>query len=329
MTTTLPTVGIDLAKAKFDVVVQAGTLTRHKVFAQGPQSAQQVLRWLRRYNLTQAHFCMEATGTLGDELAADLHTAGQVVSIINPVALKAFRQTTRTRTKTDKTDAGLLARYCRLHQPAIWEPPAPEFRQLQALERRLEALQAMRQQELNRLSSGVRAEAVTTSIHTILTALEAEIAHVERLITAHLQASPDLQQQHDLLCSIKGVGTATARKVLAECGDLRRFPSARQLAAFAGVTPREFQSGSSVRGKPRMSKVGSAQLRKALFFPAIVAKRFNPIIQPFCQRLADRGKHKLAIIGAAMRKLLHLMFGVIHSNRPFDPNFHPARSLPA
>lgn len=321
MNTSLPTVGIDLAKAKFDAVLMQGTVSRHKVFVQGNESAKQVLNWLRRYNVLHAHFCLEATGTFGDELAAELYAAGHRVSVINPAALKAFRQTTRTRTKTDKTDAGLLARYCHLHQPAAWQPPAPEFRELQALVRRLEALQHMRQQERNRLSSGVRAEAVTTSIQTILVALETEIAQVERLIEAHFDRSPNLRHQQTLLCSIKGIGPVTARKILAERGDLRRYASARQLAAFAGVTPREFQSGSSVHGKPRMSKIGSAQLRKALFFPALTAKRFNPIIHEFCQRLTQRGKHPLAIIGAAMRKLLHLIYGVIKSGKPFDPNF--------
>jgi len=98
------------------------------------------------------------------------------------------------------------------------------------------------------------------------------------------------------------------------------------VAAQAGLTPRQRQSGTSVHGKPRLSKQGASQLRKTLYFPAIVAMRHNPIIRAFAQRLAERGKAKMAIVCACMRKLLHLVYGVLKTGLPFDPNYTAARA---
>ena len=189
-----------------------------------------------------------------------------------------------------------------------------------ALARRLESLHQVRQQESNRLASAQRSPLVAESIQTILTALDQEIARVERLLHDHIQQHPDLKAQHDLLRSIPGIGDKTATTLLAECGDIPSFTDARALAAFAGLTPKQHQSGTSVHGKPRLSKIGSDRLRKALYFPAITALRHNPIIKAFCDQLLARGKPKMAVIGAAMRKLLHLAYGVLKSGKPFDPD---------
>ncbi len=318
--TTLPIVGVDLAKHKFDFALLHGKRLIHDVLPNDTDGAQALHQWLVAHHIEQAHICMEATGTYGDDLAAGLHALGHRVSILNPTVLKAFRQSTLTRTKNDRIDAVLLARYCAVHQPEPWTPPAPEIRELQALVRRLESLQQMRQQERNRLTSGERSAVVTDSIATILQALDTEIEHLAQLIHDHIQRHPHLREQHDLLKTIPGIGDKTATTILAECGDLRAYPSARELAAYAGLTPKEFRSGSSVNGKPRLSKIGSSRLRQALYFPAISAKRYNPIIQAFCDRLLLRGKHTMTVIGAAMRKLLHLAYGVVKSGHPFDPN---------
>ena len=124
-----------------------------------------------------------------------------------------------------------------------------------------------------------------------------------------------------MLISIPGVAELTAARLLAEIQDVRRFESARQLAAYAGVTPRQFTSGTSVHGKSRMSKMGNVHLRKHLYMPAMVAKRCNPIIQEFCERLKERNKLPKVVIGAAMRKLLHIAYGILKSEQPFDPDF--------
>lgn len=322
-------VGIDIAKAKVDVAVWDGRHYRHHTFTQTPTGQQALVAWLAGLAGTVARVCLEATGTYGDEVAQVVHEAGYPLSVLNSAVLKAFRQSTLTRTKNDRTDAALLARYGAVHQPALWTPPAPEFRELQALVRRWDSLQQVRQQELNRQESAQRSAEVQHSIEMILGTLEAEIARLEQLIRDHIERYPHLKAQHDLLQTIDGIGSKTATALLAECGDLRRFASAREAAAYAGLTPKEHVSGSSVHGPPHLSKTGSARLRKLLYFPAIVAKQHNPIIRAFCDQLLARGKHTMTVIGAAMRKLLHLAYGVIKSGKPFDPHYCPQRAARA
>jgi transposase len=125
----------------------------------------------------------------------------------------------------------------------------------------------------------------------------------------------------DLLVTIPGIGKLTAAKLLGEIRNIQDFQSARQLAAYAGLTPRNFLSGTSVHKKSRLSKTGNAHLRKLLFMPAITAKRWNPIVHTFCDRLILSGLRPMEVIGAAMRKLIHLVFGILKSGRPFDPNY--------
>lgn len=318
-------VGMDIAKAKVDVAAWDGRRSRHHTFAQTPAGFQALVAWLADLAGPVARVCLEATGIYGDEVAQAVHEAGYRVSVLNPAVLKAFRQSTLTRTKNDRTDATLLARYGAVHQPATWTPPAPEFRELQALVRRWDSVQQLRQQELNRQESARRSSEVQHSIETILAVLDAEMGRLEQLIHAHIERHPDLKAQHDLLQTIDGIGPKTATALLAECGDLRRFASAREAAAYAGLTPKEHISGSSVHGRPRLSKTGSARLRKLLYFPAIVAKQHNPIVRAFCDQLLARGKHLMTVIGAAMRKLLHLAYRVLKSGQPFNPAYRSQR----
>jgi transposase len=231
-----------------------------------------------------------------------------------------------SRTKTDKADAQLIARFCRMHQPPAWSPPAPELRELQALRelplvRRLEALEQMRQMEENRLETGLESATVRAQVQEHIAYLQGQIEAVRVLIRSHIDQHPTLQSQRDLLTSIPGIADTTAALLLAELGAVKRFQSARQVAAFAGLVPRLRQSGSSVRGRSCLSKAGSPRLRKSLYFPALTALQWNPSIRAMGERLRARGKSKMLIVGAAMRKLLHLAFGVLKSGRTFDPTF--------
>jgi transposase len=202
-----------------------------------------------------------------------LFDAGHRVSVVNPAAVKAFAASRLTRTKTDKVDAELIARFCLAQQPEAWQPPAPEVRQLQALVRRLESLIEMRVAEENRLSSGVSIDAVRESLETHIAYLIEEIKDTERLIREHIDNHPDLKEQSDLLDSIPGIASTTAALLLAEITNFKQYKSTRQVAAYAGLVPRERRSGSSVRGRTCLSKIGNARLRKALYFPAITALR--------------------------------------------------------
>ncbi len=113
----------------------------------------------------------------------------------------------------------------------------------------------------------------------------------------------------------------TAANLLAECGDIAKYEGGRQLAAYAGLSPQERLSGSSVRGRTRLCKIGSARLRKSLYMPAVVGLRYNPAVQAFAERLRARGKHTRSILGAIMHKYLHWVYGVLKSGRPFDAEF--------
>ena len=318
----LSALGIDIAKLKFDVCLMntQGKL-KHKVFPNTASGFAQLAAWLSKQQVERPHACMEATGAYGEALAYDLHAAGHKVSVINPAAVRAFAGSRLSRTKTDKVDAELIARFCLAQQPLAWTPPAPEVRELQALVRRLEALIEMRVAEENRLEAGSVVAAVRSSVEAHVAYLDAETKRTEELIRHHIDSHPTLKQQSALLDSIPGVGETTAALLLAEIVDVTQYRSARQVAAYAGLVPRERRSGSSVRGRTRLSKIGNARLRKALYFPAITALRCSPFFKAWAEGLRQRGKCKMSVIGAAMRKLVHLAYGVLKTGKPFDPEW--------
>jgi transposase len=312
--------GIDIAKAKFDVTLRRPDgKVRRKSCPNVPLGFQELEAWLHRHGVTHVHAGLEATGTYGDALATWLHDRGHRVSVVNPAIIHAYAATQLTRSKTDRLDADLIAQYVATQQPPAWTPPAPEVRQLQALVRRLDALHGMRTQEANRLSAGVVVVDVRAASEAVLASLDAQIAHVQQLIRDQLDQHPGLRTQRDLLTTIPGIGEATAAVLIAELFD-KPYTSARQAAAFAGLVPRIIESGT-LRGRARLSKIGPGRLRKALYFPAVTALRCNPTIRAVHDRLRAAGKPTMVIIGAAMRKLIHLAFGVLKSGRTYDPTY--------
>jgi transposase len=318
--TTYAYLGIDIAKRSFDAVLLQDGRTRHHQFTNTTAGFAQLQAWLRDHTTVPVHAGLEATSRYGDALALFLYHHGIRVSVLNPARTHAFAKSELSRTKTDKADAALIARFVAAHQPPAWTPPPPEQQQLQALARRLEALQAMRQQERNRWDLEDATSVLAESLQAHLAHLDQQIGQLQQRLRAHLRAHPTLQQRCALLQSIPGIGECTALKLLAELPPCR---SARQAAAHAGLSPRQRDSGSSVRGKAHLSKTGNARLRKALYLPAVVAMRCNPILREFAQRLGGRGKPKMAVVGAVMRKLLHQAHGVLKHGQPFDPNYAP------
>lgn len=311
-------VGIDISKQKFDVALLRHGKLRHKTFPNTPAGHTALIDWLQSHRIAAAHACLESTNVYGEALAEQLHDHGYMVSIVNPARIKGFAQSELSRTKTDKADAGVIARFCAALKPAPWTPDSPEIRQLRALVRRLEALMDMRQQEVNRLHVAPTIIAETIKAH--ISYLDLNIKTTRQLIRDHIDNHPDLKHKRSLLESIPGIGEATIPVILAEFADVTRFGNAKRLAAFIGVAPRERQSGSSVRGRTVLSKIGRSQLRKAFFMPALVALRYNPLLKAMKERMLAAGKAKMAIVGAAMRKLVHLIYGVLKSGRPFDAN---------
>lgn len=314
--------GIDIAKLKFNACLLRGDgKLKHKVFVNTAAGFDQLAGWLIKQHITRVHACLEATGSYGEALALFLHGAGHAVSVMNPAAIKAYAASRLSRTKTDRVDAEVIARFCATQRPTVWAPPAPEVRALQALVRRLESLVEMRVAESNRAAAGGVDGDVQRSLEEHLSYLRAEIKRTEALIRGHIATHPRLRQQCALLVSIPGIGEATAAMLLAEVAGNKHYTSARQVAAYAGLAPRERQSGSSVRGRARLSKVGSPRLRRALYFPALTALRCNPLVRQWAERLRARGKCKMVVVGAAMRKLMHLAYGVLKTGCPFDPQW--------
>ncbi len=312
--------GIDVSKETFHACVLSDQREATKVFPNSPKGFAQVLVWLKNRNVGEFHACMEATGAYWEALAVYLHEREQYVSVINPARIKAFAQSELLRTKTDAVDAALIARFCKSQSPERWIPPPPEIRALQALVRHYEHLKATRVQQSVYAQSS-EAAVVKASIREVIATLDEQIARVEQEIRQHFDDHPDLKRKRDLLTSIPGIGETTAGSLLAEIPHLDRFESAKAVAAFAGLSPRHRRSGTSIHGRPRLCKTGNSRLRKALYMPAIVALRFNPILKIFADRLLAAGKHKRLIIGAVMRKLLVLAYGILRSGRRFDANY--------
>jgi transposase len=310
-------VGVDIAKTKFDVALLRQGKYRSKVFPDSAEGHQQFLAWLRTHGAEAAPVCMEATGSYFEPLACFLADHQVRVSVVNPAAVAAFAHAELSRTKTDRTDARLIARFAASQQPPAWSPPTRHIRQLRDLMRRIEDLQQIERQEQNRLD--VATDTTRASIQSVLDTVQREIKTLRQLIRDHIDRHPDLQDKARLLDSIPGIGEATVAWLLAEIR-FENFSGAAALAAFTGLSVRLRRSGSSLNAKPRLSKTGSSRLRRILYFPAMSACTHNPLVRAFYQRLLANGKTKKQALCAAMRKLLHIAYGVIKSGKPFNPN---------
>jgi len=309
--------GIDISKQHFDVALLAESGKRkNKKFKNTDQGFDALMAWLELQNASEIHACMEATNVYGNRLAEYLFDHGIAVSMVNPARVKGFAQSELLRTKTDKQDASLIARFCQAMKPRLWEPEPLVIRQLKALVKRLDMLLEMRQQEVNRLD--VADEVVRPDIEHHIQELDQRILRLKDEIKNHIDDDPGLKEQKELLLSIPGIGEKTLATVLAYFASISRFDNAKKLASFCGVAPRVRESGTSVKGRGGMSKIGSSHLRKALFFPAMVALRYNPALKQLRNRLLEKGKPKMVIIGAAMRKLIHIIYGVLKNRTPFD-----------
>lgn len=312
--------GIDVSKQKFDVALLRGGKFKNKAFKNNKEGFENLSLWLQKQGVEHSHVCLEATSTYGEKLAAHLHDAGHMVSIVNPARIKGFAQSELLRTKNDKVDAGLIARFCLAMSPEAWIPPAPAIRDLQALVRRADALIAMRIQEENRL--GVSHSTVEHSIKEHISYLESEIEKIKNQIREAMNNDSNLKSKRDLLVSIPGISDTTIAVILSELNALEHFDNPRKVVAFIGLAPKDTLSGTSVKGKPRICKIGNSRLRKALYMPALAAIKHNPIIAIFYNRLKEKGKKGKVIVCAIMRKLVHMIFGILKSGMPFNPNYH-------
>lgn len=317
--------GVDVSKAKLDCMLLDSTTgkVKSKSIPNTAAGFGQLLEWLAKQKAPNAHVVMEPTGVYHEPAALALTDAGLTLSLVNPAQLRQFAQGLGVKTKTDKADSTVLARYGATQQPEDWQPPSKSARHLKALLSRRDAVADDLQREQNRqeaIDFGVSPDEVKQSIVQSIDFLQAELKRLEGMIDEHIDSDPDLRGKKELLETIPGVGERVSSNLTALFA-AKTFGSAEQLAAYLGLVPVQWESGSSVRGRPRMSKAGPSHLRKLLYMPAVVARQWNPHIKSFSDRLLARGKTKMAVIGACMRKLAHLCFGVVHSGRPYDPNF--------
>ncbi|MEM7588608.1 MAG: IS110 family transposase [Myxococcota bacterium] len=317
--------GVDVAKKTFDVsLLQEENRHKSARFTNTSNGYKNLWKWLKKRKATGCFACLEATGSYGENLALFLHENGIQVSIVNPARVKGFRQSELGRTKTDEADAALIARFCRAMKPDVWEPPASHVRMLQALVYRLENLNTMLRQESNRLQ--VIHEGLKENVKLSIQFIEKQISDLKKQIKEHINKHEDLKEKQKLLESIPGVGDVTIATILTFLEQPQKFRCAKQVAAFVGLNPKQCLSGSSVRGRTRLSKTGNSLLRRSLYMPALSAKRCNPVLAAFARHLQKEGKSNMVILGAIMRKLMHIIYGVLKSGQPFNPSLCSPRA---
>lgn len=287
-------------------------------FPNTPEGFEALQVWLNEHGITQLHACMEATNIYWEALATWLHAQGFTVSVVNPAHIKGYAQATMQRNKTDKLDSAVIASFCATQHPTAWQPLSAAHRRLRALVRHREDLLQIRLQQQNRLRDTTDT-LVLSSLQAVLDTIATQLTAVERAIKEHLAAHAELRTNLELLTAIVGIGAVTAAKLLSEFGDIEQYASAKAVAADAGLTPSQFESGTSVQRRPRLSKLGKAGIRAALYWPAITAMTRCLAFKAFAKRLAARGKSKKVILGAVMRKLVHIIYGVLKHRIPYDP----------
>jgi transposase len=312
--------GLDIAKAKADVcLLRPDGQYVEAAFENTNAGHTRFLEWIEIHaQKASVHAGLESTGSYSRAWCDLLHAAGHTVSLLNPARPKAYSQACGQRNKTDRVDARLLARFVADQKPHRWTPPDDAADLLKELVRRREDLLALRQSEKNRVESS-RSTAVRQSLARSIKNFDQEIAQIQKEMDALVASNAKLKKAEQLLRTLKGVGKLTARTIMAELPDVSHFERGRQVAAYAGLCPRRHESGSTVRKGGKLSKIGNASLRKALYLPAITAMKHNPLLKIFAERLLSQGKPKMVVVGAVMHKLLRIAFAILKTQKPFDP----------
>ena len=316
-------VGIDVSAATLDVALDRG---RGEVwtgrFENSATGHKRLIKMLSKKGQI-ARVCVEATGVYHLDAALALQAEPSIeVMVANPRATKDFARAQMQRSKTDQTDALSLLEFVRRMEFEAWEPPPREILELRTLSRHLAALATMRAQEKNRRHAldqvAGLGDPVREAIEEHIQYLDGTIRELQAQALEVITASPALAAAFEHLVSVKGIAQASAIAILAELAVLPKDMRAREWVAHAGLDPRRQQSGTSVKGQVRISKVGNRHLRRALYMPAIVAVQHEPRIKAFYEKLLARGKKPMQANVAVMRKLLHAIYGMLHHDRDFD-----------
>jgi transposase len=310
--------GLDVAKDKLDVVLHRGSQKSHRVFLNTAAGFQQLHAWMSGVPSSQVLVCLEATGSYSDGIAAFLVEQGYGTALLNPAVLVNYRKSENIRSKTDKLDAELLARYAQQHQPRLWRPlPQPVQSLRRLLEYRTDVLR-MQQQERNRLHAGRLTDWTRAQVQEHVQILQRQLKAAEKQIKTFLKSQTDLCALWERLQSIPGIGWLSAALLIALIGDIGRFQRVGALVSLAGLALVERESGTSVHAHPHIDRHGYPQLRQVLYWAAIAALRTDAQMQAWAARLRERGKAGKVVLVAVMRKLLHIVYGVWKTQTDYD-----------
>ncbi|CAN5230952.1 IS110-like element IS621 family transposase [soil metagenome] len=317
-------IGIDVADQTVDAALhQEGGRGAAAVFPRTPKGMAELAAWARREAGQGANLraVMEATGRFSTQAIAWLLEADSAIApaCVNPLHAKRFGQSLGVRNKTDRTDARVLARMGAERKPTPYEAPDKLTLELRSLVRERRGLVTERESTRLQIKAGSDSAFVDKQrerrLKELVKAVARMDAEIARVVATDAKMSADVKR----LMTIPGVGIVTAVAMLAELGDLRRFTSGRQLAAFAGVSPRRCESGSSVRGRTRMSKQGSPVARAILYMSAVTAKGQGKEMAETYERLLAAGKKPKSALGAIMRKQLVLMRALLVTGKDYEP----------
>ncbi len=317
-------VGIDVSHKELVIVVSVkGKARKAKTFENTPSGHHAIIQLLSKLK-GESRVCLEATGIYHFDLAVALSRAeGIEVMVINPKASHNFAKVLMKRSKTDAVDAEILAIYCERMPFEAWQRPADEYIALKAISRRIATLTKLKTQTKNQLHA-LNATAETPAL--VIEHIEELIEVLDKQIQVHRDSALELIYRHDelaeayaLITGIKGIAQASAVQMLGELMILPQDMSAKQWVAYAGLDPRQFESGSSVAKKSRISKAGNKFVRQALYMPALVATRHEPHVKGYyAHMINDNGLKKIQAVCAVMRKLLHAIHGMLKAKKEFD-----------
>ena len=311
-------VGVDVAKDKIDVAFEKDGHFKHNVFSNNSKDHKEFFEWLNRHT-SLPWVCMEATGHYSIGIADFLTEHSIRVSVINPFQVKNFAKASLARNKNDLIDSKIITQFGQRMRPRIYQSTPAEQKEIKDLTKLLDMLKAQLIQLTNQLHS-TQGTIARKALEKMSQNFEKEIAQLEKEIANLIARNEQLNEQFRLLTSIKGIGKLTAFRVIALMPHINSFSTAKQFAAYIGITPKSHQSGYFV-GKTTISRLGDGRLRKSLYMAALVAKNYNKALANFVSRLQMKGKTPKTIICAVMRKLAHIIFGVLKSKQPFNENF--------
>ena len=310
-------VGVDIAKDKFDVCLLKGERKVKKVFNNTPTGFKSFEALLKK-STDNPWVCMEATGFYSIALSDYLHTHEIPVSVVNPAQVKYFSAAKLTRNKNDNVDADVIRDFACVMEPRPYEPPPSWKIELREHMQLISVLERQLRQHKNRYDVS-RSSLLKKEMRSIMKSFNKRIKELKEKLEEKVSEQKELTEKIAIISSIKGIGDKTAKVILAYLPEVEVFSNSKQVSAYAGLSPRECQSGK-YKGKTKMSKCGPPQIRTALFMPAMSIKQHNTHFKPFINRLKANGLTNMAIVGAIMRKVLEIIYGMLKNNKPFDPS---------